>query len=254
MKLSLMIVSVFVWALQFGFQPTFAQSTMATAAPSTQPSTAPSDDAYLDPPQVPLSAGLTSLFDGKSLAGWVSIPANNWAVKNNALASLGLGRGVIYTDSSYDAYRIVFDIRHIIGKKDHAPCVLFFCTAPANGAKPLDALAGIQFQVPTGDHWDYRKGHNNAGKGEFTTITRRKFNVHQWSRVEILVDPSNGTARMAVAQPVGSKAVEIVDFKDPTAGRSGPFALQMHNKGLFDEYANLAIELNPTDHNLLTTK
>jgi hypothetical protein len=46
----------------------------------------------------------------------------------------------------------------------------------------------------------------------------------------------------------------VLTFKDETAGRKGPFALQMHNKGLFDEYADIAIEENPATDELLTTK
>ncbi|HEV8293181.1 MAG TPA: family 16 glycoside hydrolase, partial [Tepidisphaeraceae bacterium] len=135
---------------------------------------------------------------------------------------------------------------------DHRAGVLVFCTAPTEGEKPLDALAGIQFQVPNGGHWDYRKGHNNAGNDFFKRLVNPKFDEHQWSRVEILVDPSTGSARMAVAQPVGTPAVEVLQFKDSAAGKSGPFALQMHNKGLFDEFANIAIEENPTANELIT--
>ena len=40
---------------------------------------------------------------------------------------------------------------------------------------------------------------------------------------------------MAVAQPLGSKAVEVLAFHDSSAGKAGPIALQMHNAGLFDE-------------------
>ena len=58
---------------------------------------------------------------------------------------------------------------------------------------------------------------------------------------------------MAVAQPPGSKAIEALDFKDETAGRVGPIALQMHNAGLFDEYKDLSIELNPREDALITT-
>jgi hypothetical protein len=57
-----------------------------------------------------------------------------------------------------------------------------------------------------------------------------------------------------VAQPPGSEAVEVVDFDVPDAGKTGPFALQMHNKGLFDEYANITIEENPATDELATTK
>ncbi len=205
-------------------------------------------------PEVPLPSGLTRLFDGKTLEGWAQIPDNSWAVKDGAIASLGVGRGVIHTTKFFSRYRIIFDIRHVSGQPDHQACVLVFCATPAEGQKAPDALAGIQFQVPNGGHWDYRKGHNNNGKEEFTALPHAKVDVNQWCRVEILVDAETGTARMAVAQPVGAKSVEILRFKDPTAGRKGPFALQMHNKGLFDEYANIAIEENPAKDDLITTK
>jgi hypothetical protein len=225
----------------------------AEPAPSATPTTAP---ASMPPPKVPLPPGMTPLFDGKALDGWAQIPPDSWTVKNGALASLGLARGVIYTTRDFlGSYRLIFDIRHVSDNKDHQACVLVFCTAPVEGdGKPPDALAGIQFQVPLGGHWDYRKGHNNAGKEEFTQIAKPKFDVHQWSRVEILLDSGAGTGRMAVAQPVGSKAIEVLNFKDPTAGRKGPFALQMHNAGLFDEYANVVVEAEPKENELITTK
>ena len=196
---------------------------------------------------------MKSLFAGKALDEWTQIPPDSWTIKNNILASLGATRGVIYTKQSFGRYRIIFDVRHNTGKPDHRAGVLVFCTAPVEAEKPLDALAGIQFQVPNGGHWDYRKGHNNAGNESFKRIGKPSFDEHQWSRVEILVDPI-GTARMAVAQPVGAAAVEVLQFKDPTAGKTGPFALQMHNKSLFDEYANIAIEVDPATNDLITVK
>jgi hypothetical protein len=162
---------------------------------------------------------------------------------------------VLYTTNQYSKYRVVFDIRHVSGSKpDHQACVLFFGTAPAAGEKPLDALGAVQIQVPPGYTWDYRNGHNNSGKGEFKSFKHPKFDAAQWSRVELLINAEKGTARMAVAQPVGTAAVEIVDFNVADAGKTGPFALQMHNKGLFDEYANIAIEVNPTKDELVTLK
>ncbi|HUB24397.1 MAG TPA: DUF1080 domain-containing protein, partial [Tepidisphaeraceae bacterium] len=158
-------------------------------------------------------------------------PLQAWIVKDGAIASTGSGRGTLYTAADYGNYRILFTMRHVSGKPDHQACVLIFCTRPPPGEKGLDALGGIQFQVPNGGHWDYRKGHNNGGKGEYTNPVKPKFDVHQWSRVEILVNATNGTARMAVAQPLGSKAVEVLDFNVPAAGKVGPFALQMHNAG-----------------------
>ena len=74
------------------------------------------------------------------------------------------------------------------------------------------------------------------------------------SQVELLVDAKAGTARMAVAQPPGNKAVEVLDFVNPEAGRTGPIAWQMHNKGLFDEYKDVTIETNPAVMDLITVK
>jgi hypothetical protein len=177
-----------------------------------------------------------------------------WTVKNSAMASTGTGRGVIYTAQDYGRYRLIFSMRHVSGDPDHQACVLIFCSRPQPAEMPLDALGGIQFQVPNGGHWDYRPGMNNSGNQEFTSVTKTRFDVREWSRVEILADAARGTARMAVAQPLGGKAVEVVDFKDPAAGKVGPIAWQMHNAGLFDEYQDVTIEADPNDDDLLTVK
>ena len=177
-----------------------------------------------------------------------------WIVKDGAMASTGAGRGVIYTAKDYGRFRLMFTMRHVAGQPDHQACVLIFCSRPAVGEKPLDALGGIQFQVPNGGHWDYRPAMNNSGGLEFTTVTKTHFDPHEWSRVEIIADATKGTARMAVAQPVGTKAVEVVAFKDAAAGRVGPIAWQMHNAGLFDEYKDVTIEPDPNDDELVTAK
>jgi hypothetical protein len=180
--------------------------------------------------------------------------STGWVVKDGAMASTGTGRGVIYTAKDYSRYRLMFTMRHVSGKPDHQACVLVFCTRPQGDDKPLDALGGIQFQVPNGGHWDYRPGMNNGGGQEFTTVTKGQFDIHSWSRVEILVDAEKGTARMAVAQPPESKAVEVLDFKDAAAGKVGPIAWQMHNAGLFDEYKDVSIEVDPEEDELMTIK
>ena len=177
-----------------------------------------------------------------------------WVIKDGAMASTGAGRGVIYTARDFTRFRLVFDIRHVSGNPDHQACVLIFCRRPRGDEKPLDALGGIQFQVPNGGHWDYRPGMNNAGGAEFTKVSQSRFDPHEWSRVEILADASSGTARMAVAQPLGAKAVEVLAFRDGPAGRTGPIAWQMHNAGLFDEYKDVAVEIDPPDQGLITIR
>lgn len=180
--------------------------------------------------------------------------STGWVVKDGAMASTGAGRGVIYTAKDYSRFRLMFTMRHVSGDPDHQACVLIFCSRPQAGEKPLDALGGIQFQVPNGGHWDYRPGMNNNGGPEFTSVTKTHFDVHQWSRVEILADAATGAARMAVAQPPGNKAVEVLDFKDAAAGKAGPLAWQMHNAGLLDEYKDVMIELDPKDDGLITVR
>jgi hypothetical protein len=53
---------------------------------------------------------------------------------------------------------------------------------------------------------------------------------------------------------VGSKAVEVLQFRDAAAGRTGPIAWQMHNATLFDEYKDVAIEVDPPSSELITTR
>jgi Domain of Unknown Function (DUF1080) len=179
--------------------------------------------------------------------------ATGWIAKNGAMASTGSGRGVIYTVNDYSRYRLMFTMRHVSGNPDHQACILIFCARPLPGEVPLDALGGIQFQAPLGGHWDYRPGQNNGGGEEFTTVKKPDYDPHEWSRVEILADASTGTARMAVAQPVGGSEVEVLDFKNPIAGKAGPIAWQMHNASLFDEYKDVVVEPNPQADVLITT-
>jgi 3-keto-disaccharide hydrolase len=122
--------------------------------------------------------------------GFTSTPSL-WTVKDGMIATTGAGRGVLYTVNDYTNYRVIFTVRHISQKKDHPPCVLFFCTRPRPGEKPVNELGGIQFEVPNGGNWDFRPGHNNNGnkngKIEFTKLPNNpNYDPKQWSRVEIL--------------------------------------------------------------------
>jgi hypothetical protein len=175
-------------------------------------------------------------------------PGTGWVVQDGAMTSTGSGRGVIYTEKDYSRYRLIFSVRHLYGKPDHQACVLIFCTRPQGDSSPIDALAGVQFEMANGYRWDYRPGKNNDGGQEFTLVNKAPSDPHAWSRFELLVDATAGTARMAMAQPLGSKAVEVLDFKDPTAGKVGPIAWQVHNPGLIDQFKDVTIEVDPKDN------
>jgi len=129
-----------------------------------------------------------------------------WIVKDGVMASTGAGRGVIYTAQDYSRYRLLYSVRHVSGHPDHQAGVLFFCQRPGADEMPLDALGGIQFQLPMGSYWDYRPANNNSESQFFQTINKSQFDRHAWSQVELLVDAAKGTAQLAVAQPPGSKA------------------------------------------------
>ena len=177
-------------------------------------------------------------------------PDTSWIVRDGVLASTGAGRGVIYTAKDYESYRMIFHVRQTAG--NHFPGVLLFCQRPPAGELGLDALGGIQFAVPSAGHWDYRPGINRSGD-HFRRALRLKFNLQEWAQVEILVDGKTGKARMAIAQPVGTRAIELLGFHDPAAARNGPIALQMHNAQLFDEFKDIRIETDPADPTKLIT-
>lgn len=175
-------------------------------------------------------------------------PDVSWIVKDGVLASTGAGRGVLYTEKDYHNFRLVFQVRQSSG--NHYPGVLLFCQRPSAGELGIDALGGIQFAVPSGGHWDYRPGINRSGDN-FRRPIKIRFNTQEWAQVEILVNSEKGIARMAVAQPVGTRAIEVLGFKD-TNVKAGPIALQMHNALLFDEYKDIRIEIDPKENKLIT--
>jgi hypothetical protein len=201
---------------------------------------------------------VTLPFNGKTLENWTQIPAASWIVKNGAMASTGAGRGVLYFKDDYADFRVIFSVRQV--KYDHKPCVLFFTTHPPEGQKGLDALGGLQWQAPHSSTWDYRPGKNNDGKAYFKVIYTPTLIRTQWSQCELLVNSAKGEARMASCQQDSAgnlpcKATEVLRFKDPAEiGKRGPFAIQMHNGGIFDEYKNITIEANPKSDSLYLTQ
>jgi hypothetical protein len=119
---------------------------LSVAALCTSNSKLEAADAAKNPGEAKLKT--VSLFDGKTLDGWIQVPDDSWVVKDGAMASTGNGHGVVYTKDDYSKFRLLFSVRHLKSKQDHHAGGLIFCTRPDKGAKPLDALAGIQFQVP----------------------------------------------------------------------------------------------------------
>ena len=103
-----------------------------------------------------------------------------------------------------------------------------------------------------GGYLDHRPGQSNDGGIAFTIIGKPEIYPHGLSRVEIVAGDLTGMVRLTVAHPLGSKAVEVLRFSDPTTGNPGPSALQIHNAGLLDEYKDGTIVENPRSLDLVT--
>jgi hypothetical protein len=172
---------------------------------------------------------------------------------NGALHGNGTARGYLYTTNDYEDFRIILSVRHLASTNDHQPCVLIWGKHPPPA---LDALGAIQFQVPNGGNWDYRPGRNNNGGNLFVHLPHPMLDASLWNQCEILAH-ANGKARMACCA-LGTQSTctgqESLDFNDPTAAQKGPFALQVHNGGLHDEYKDIYVETNPTVDDLVTLK
>jgi hypothetical protein len=207
---------------------------MATASTVTVSAAPKAPNPYGDP-------NLVSMFDGTTLDGWTSSQTGAWSVTGGAIHGNGTGRGwIYYNKSQVGSFRWIFNVRQVKG--NHAPTVLVWGTTT-----PIrDALSAIQFQPPNGGHWDYRPGKNNGGGSLFTKLPHPKWSSKNWSQCEIVGNQTTGVARMACCPlttgATTCKAVEVLDFKDPTAGRVGPLAIQIHNKGINDEYKSLYVE------------
>ena len=205
-------------------------------------------------PPADAGAGLVPIFNGSNLDGWIQVPAGSWSVVAGAMHSLAPARGFIYTRATYGDFRMVFTSRLVADPAAHLPCVLFWGNSPT-----VDALAGIQVQPPRGYMWDYRKTGPTAGQSPDRYETRLggpALNDMQWSQCEILTNRAAGTMRFACCQ-VGTntrcKGVEIVDFKDPTAGIVAPVAFQVHNAGMIEEFKDVYLESPVADPTTLIT-
>jgi hypothetical protein len=189
------------------------------------------------------STGANKVFNGVNLDNWNMVPDGSWVVKDGAMVSTGNGRGYVYPkDVDCVHCRILFSLKPG-GTGKHAPTVLIFTTRPPPA---LDAMGGIQFQPPNGSHWDYRPMKNVVGTG-FTKVGGPGPAVNGWHICEIIANSMTGEAKMAC----GGK--DVLHYKDPTAGKKFPFAIQTHNKGITDAYKDISIEEITAD-NYITVK
>jgi hypothetical protein len=231
----------------------------AAGTPAPAAASAP---APVPPPGCP---GCRPLFDGKTLTGWRMEKPDSFTVKNGAIASTGPGSH-LWTGEDWLDYRLFFTVRQVGFEpgKGHRPSVTFLGKQPDPAAAKFPrGLFGVQLQPPHGGAWDYRqtgKGGDPKANPQFYTRPepRPQFDDKKWHRCEVLVKGSTGSFKAACCEIEGQsdcKAVEVLAFSDPAlAGTKGPFCIQIHNAGLYDEFKDIYVEDKPASDQLLTLK
>jgi hypothetical protein len=237
----------------------------ATAPPAPVAAAAAAVTPAPDPVRPPPCPKCKAVFDGKSLDGWKMEKPESFVVKNGAIASTGPGSHLWTTEDWLD-YRLFFTIRQVGADpgRGHRPSVTFLGKQPDPAAPKFPrGLFGVQLQPPHGGAWDYRhSGQDGDPKKNPTLYTRPdprpKFDDKKWHRCEVLVKGSTGSFKAACCEIEGQadcKAIEVLAFQDPAlAGTKGPFCIQIHNSGLYDEYKDVYVEENPASDELLTMK
>ena len=184
------------------------------------------------------------IFDGKTLDGWETRNQAAWVAKDGALASTGKPDD-IWTKDDFGDFRIFFEVRQPMG--NHKPDVIFFGNRPAPGQAPRRGLGGAQFQPPNGGSWDYGAG------GTFKRDMNPGFNERNWHQCEVLVKEA-GSFRAACCPKTDTPCKGTLVLTWTGKGKKAPFGIQMHNPGLYDEYREIWVELNPTEDALLSMK
>ena len=240
--------------------PPNAVAVAAAATPAA--AVAPPPPAPTPPPDCP---GCRPLFDGKSLDGWAMEKPGSFVVKDGAIASTGPGSH-LWTREEFTDYRLFFTLRQVGSEpgKGHRPSVTFLGRSPAADAPKFPrGLFGVQLQPPHGGAWDYRKSGQDGDPKKNPDLYQRpdprpKFDDKKWHRCEVLVKGSEGRFKAAcceIESRTGCQAVEVLAFKDPSlAGSKGPFCIQIHNSGLYDEYKDIYVDDRPQSDELLTMK
>jgi len=211
------------------------------SVPST-PAPATGDNAYT-PPFDAAKAGLSPLFDGKTLNGWVGNP-ECWKVVDGAIVGVK-GDQNLMTVGDYDNFRIILCTRQV-NKPDNHQGVGFWGQRLPEGKYGYGGCLDIM--PPMNWMWDYTR--SSAQVGKFTLTKDLGFKRSDWNQAEILVNLPKASVRMAVN---GIEAVNYTD-SDPARWKKGPIGLQAHSGNLDVRYKDIYIEVAPKEDRLITVK
>lgn len=199
------------------------------------------------PPFDAAAAGLTPLFDGKTLQGWVADP-EGWQVIDGAIVGVK-GNQAIRTTEDYDDFRLIVSSIQVDAPTNHQG-VGFWGERPA--ADNFGYGGCILVMPPMQWTWDYSTGRGLQGVYKLQRDLDKDLGLtrSEWTQAEILVNRAAGTVRMAV------NGMEVLSFRDrnPARFKRGPICLQAHAGNKEVRYKDIYIEVAPKVNRLITLK
>jgi hypothetical protein len=190
-----------------------------------------------------------SIFNGKDLTGWTPIGAEKWEAVENTILSTGASSGALVTVGDYDHYRLFFSWKMLSG--GHAANMLVLCRD-----RTKRNCAGIQFQNPGSDIWDYGPANARVPRDKGMLIGgRASVPQGQSGMCEMIVKHSAGTFKVACCNLGAAKTCKTVPSAVLNFGSAfpkGPLGFQAHNANHKIHWWDVFIEENPTSDEYLS--
>jgi hypothetical protein len=170
----------------------------------------------------PVNEGWVSLFNGKDLAGWISVGAERWTVEDAAIHGVGVtkGYGYLMTDKSYKDFELTLRFKC----ETDGNSGVFYRTSFKPGT--ADVAEGYQFEI------DRTLMHHTGG----IYTARRGWIVWPSAENELVLKPNDWNDYVLTVQGNHHRArlngVQMIDFTDPfNEVEDGAIALQLHAGG-----------------------
>jgi Domain of Unknown Function (DUF1080) len=199
------------------------------------------------PPFDAAAAGLTPLFDGRTLAGWVGDP-EGWKVVDGAIVGVKGGQNLM-TEGNYDDFRLIVSTIQVDSPTNHQG--IGFWGEPMPPGK-YGYGGCLDIMPPMNWTWDYTINRGAPGDLSLSRDLDKELGLKrsEWTQAEILVKRAKGTIRMAV------NGIEVLSYTDrnPERFKRGPIGLQAHGGNHDVRYKDIFIEVAPKNDQLITIK